>query len=875
MNSENDERFFKIWRNKFIRNNILSKIKHHRNYYDSFKYEKIFSCSWMIENGYYQLLKEKVEKSENLIFNCINTLNQTNEKEFIPRNLTRKKFDSGRLIIFDINSIFNKEKAAIHWDSKFYINLFKNYPNYFLNFNKSETEFTLIEYDNQQALQVLVENFNHTLEIESFFRSLEIGSLDCSYYIFNSNNNKIKNEILKNKKNQTRIWNIILNYSIFKKEMIETKLINQRIDFVVNKLKLPIPKLSDIQSPFIPSFYDFKIYEQNLSTIIDCLKIVSQFPDVFKSFIKSINNKSYKIILTKEQEELSTTSSEELNLEISTINSLVCSMGGKNSQEFTLFSTQSFSSSTSSKDIKNEFTKQELETNISDLLASSEKNEIILALYRSLLPFTNHLTCFLDNWSFYQIKTEKNYKDYSKIKKHIEFKIDSNFHSKMFAHYNFQEFAEDCIDDNKLFQYCKNRNNQIEYINKFNNDLIMSNHPKKYNIYKNILGNLVWLDDFELISLLKKPVEVEFLPNEQSILVSKLKSNEMMDIVYKIIEMADEMDRNSKVLSSVDSGKGLEKQKCQPRKTMLEMLIFNGKSTILGYFKKNYSSDYYFQVGCIDLTTRTFRIGVYKFVYDNLSDFPIYEKVNVWRNNLHFINNVEDFKYFVERTPSDSNYKLPIDNGLTYFKYMVQERFYDLESGRCQFDRHRHAIHQYFKIIENNRLGKETEEDIRMEFYDLITSMRPFGPDTLRGTFSKICEFNDLDLIDTIFKNASDPERINSSNSKIYINSMMEVICSQGDLELFKYVYTKYPESITIILREGSKLVFIDGFFRCCRPVQIAITNGHIDLLLYILSLKKTDKVSFKPFHTSNSFNNRCLLNHFIKLKNNYLLIEE
>ncbi|KAM9995413.1 hypothetical protein ACTFIY_001597 [Dictyostelium cf. discoideum] len=889
MNNYNDVIFFKIWRNHFIRNNILEKIKDHKNFYDSFKYEKIFSCSWMIENGYYLLLKEKVNRGENLIFNCIDSLWETNEKEFIPRNLTRKKFDNGRLFVLDCNSIFYKEKAAIHWDRNFYISLFKNYSNYFLNFNKNETESTLIEYDNQQALQIFVENFNHVLEIESFFRSFEIGSYQCSFYIFS----KFKNEILKSKKYQSRIWNTLLNHSIFENEMIEIDLINQRIDFIINKCQIPIPKsLSDIQQlqqQFIPCFYEIKIYEQKLSTILDCLKTISQLSNIFKSFLKSINDKSYKIKLTKDQDEYYSKkgSSSQLNLELSNINSLIWSLGsGNNNNNNNINNTLLLLLSIT--DIKNKFTNKELETNIIELLITSEKNEIIFGLYRSLLPFTYHLNHFIDNWNFYQIKRENNYQDYLKIKKHTIITTDTIFHSKMFAHYKFQEFIDDCQDDNNLFRFCKTKDSQINFINNFNKDLIMTNQPKKYNLYKNILSNLVWLDDIELINLLKKPVEVEFKQNEKLLLVSKLKSNEMFDIVYQVLKMANEMERNLNILKSIDYANSPTTTNTvsnvtigndgQPIKRILEMLILSEKSNILQHFKNNYTLDYYSQVNYIDLTNKTFKFGIFKFVYDNLSDFSVYDRVNAWRNNLSFITNVQEFKYLVERTPSSSDYKLPSDNGLSYFKYMVQERLFDLQSGRCGLESHKHPIYQYFKLVKDKRQGKEiNEDDIKKEFNDLIYPKKSsFSSYTLRSTFSKICQYHDLGLIDLIFNNASNFTNFNEkiTYSKSYVQTILEVITSQGDLELFKYVNSKFPEIVSINLKDGSKSSWVNGFYRLCRPVQLALTNGHIDLLLYILSLKKTDKVFLKITHTTISFNNKCLLNHLININNSYLFFE-
>ncbi|EAL62553.1 hypothetical protein DDB_G0289683 [Dictyostelium discoideum AX4] len=923
MNDNN--KFLYIWRNKIIKNKILSFLRDDKNFYSSYRYNRIFSCSWMIENGYFELLKEKVEKGEYLVFINKNIFDNGVLPLGLPRSLTKKKYDNNinnnnnndnknknnknnnnnnniknNQIIFDSNSIFYKEKAAIHWDLNFYNNLFKNYSNYFLNFNKSITESTLIEYDNQQALQVLVENFNHILGIESFFKSFEIGSYECSFYIFN----KFKNEILKSKKHQTRIWNIILNYSNMKNELITSEILNQRIDFIINKCQIPPTTTTTDLESFVPFLFEIKIFKQKLSTIIDCVKSIIQLNELFTPFITSINDKSYKLKLPKNQEIICSPAppQSKIDKEFKMLNKLISQLGSSGKQdkdqdkdknknnkfklpidikefESLIFTNFNNDNNNNNNNNNNNQQQQQLNTIICDFNQNNTTNEqfqLIKKLYLLLLPFTNHFNCFIDNWNFYKINYENDYQDYQTFKKNDNFIVKGTirFHSKMFAHYNFNDLNNECIDDNKLFEYCKNEKQlQINYLNNLNNDLKnnQSNNNNNNSILKCILINLIWLDDMELIKNLNIPDDIEFSQINITMFISKVKSIEMFDFIIQIIKKSElKLELNKS-----------QQQQVSKISIVLQRLIYSYKPiTILEHYKNKYSSDYYSSVSSIDLRDKCYSFEIFKFVYDNLSDFKDLEKVCTWQNNINFAPTLNQIKYLVERTPQNEKYSLPFNCNVykPFFEYVVEERFQDIQNKTFVPENGKTMLFWYFifnKEFRNNNNNNEKHDGdsgddeiilkYKLNLMNFFDEKFERDPSIIRETLSKACSLNDLHFIDLIM------EKAKSSNLKyryynIYSNCLMEVLSSIGDLEILKYIHSKYPDLVEQNFKSIGQKQDQVGFFFCCPSIRLSILNGNIDILSFILNLYP-EKLSITSSRLYLSFNNSQLLNHFLNLK--------
>ncbi|KAN0024119.1 hypothetical protein ACTFIV_008515 [Dictyostelium citrinum] len=886
MNNEN--KFIYIWRIKYIRKIILSHLRNDKKYFSSKRYDRIFSCSWMIENGYFELLKEKVQRGEYLIFTHKNTFEHGVTPFGIPRSLTRRKFDNGHPIAFDNNSIFNKEKVAIHWDSNFYNHLFNNYSNYFLNYNKSITESILIEYDNQQALQVLVENFNHSLQIESFFQSLEIGSYQCSFYIFN----RFKNEILKSKKHQIRIWNIVLNYSNMKNELISSEILNQRIDFIINQCQIPaITKSTDLES-FVPFLFETRIYKLKLSQLLDCIKSIIHLNELFTPFITSINDKSYKLKFPKNQEIICFNSPPKSTIEneLKHLNKLISQLGSngkgeeKNKDKFKLPDIKEFESiliifnndqqeppsqpelQPSQPELQplqqQQQQQQQLNTLVCDFNQANTTNqqfELIKKLYLLLLPFTNHFNCFIDNWNFYKIRYENNYEDYKTLKQNIIVKGTMEFHSKMFGHY--KDWVTERYEDNKLFEYCKNEKQlQINYINSFNNSLKNSNNNNNNNnkifnsILKCILVNLIRLDDLELVRVLVIPDNLIFSQIDITMFLSKVKSIEMFDFIYQIIKTSEL--KNKIQISNIT--------------IILQRLINSNKSMLLEHFKKNYSSDYYSSVDSIDLRDKGYGFGIFKFIYDNLIDFQNFQKVCALPN-ISSEATVEEIKYLLDRSPKNENYSLPYSYSSyqSFFEYLVEERSEDIDKKRFSPETGRTMLFWYyifnkeFRNNQNNNFGNGNEilEKYKSNLMNFFDDEFERNPSIMRDTISKACSINDLHFIDLIMEKAK-TSTVDYRNYNVYSRTLMEVLSSIGDLEIFKYVHSKYPDLVERNLKRVARNQNELNFFICSPSIQISILNGHIDILAFILNLYR-EKLTIISSRSNLSYNNRQLINHF------------
>ncbi|KAM9974731.1 hypothetical protein ACTFIW_008195 [Dictyostelium discoideum] len=858
---ESENWFFKVWSNKFLRSKILLKVKIFNDFYNNYKYDRIISCYWMIENGYFQLLKEKVEKGEYLVFNSSLIYHSKFDNKYLlsQRERVNKNLENGDdEFVLNENSIFYKEKALIHWDLKFYNNLFKNYSNYFLNFNKSITESTLIQYDNQQALQVLVENFNHVLEIESFFKSFEIGSYECSFYIFNN----LKNEILKSKNYQSRIWNILINnIKLSKKDINKVEnLINNSVDFIINKCNIQLPPPPQ-QQQFTPWLFNFQIYEQKLSLIYNCVRSIVQLKEFFKSYIKSINNNSFKF--KYENKDIIETNNLVKKYIKKFVKLLVYDENGKKKKDFKIPDLKEIESM--------KFTNQQFNSTISDLITDGDDDENcenkdiqvnLGILYFSLIPFIEQYDHLIGNLIFYKVKilNEKDFIKYNYLYPKLS--------PKMFGIYGVYGYKFN--NENNLFIYCKNnRNLQIEYIGKIFESFQNQKYPLDNLLF--LFRNLVWLNDLECVNLLINKMKdngYRFEDNDRQSLILMIKSIEMFDLIYRNFKSQSKNQNNN---NNNNNNIYNTSYPISENKFFFSTLLkskFENLSILLQHYKDNYTNDYYSIVDSIDFKNKNFPFEVFKFVYDNLIDFKDYEKVSVWSgtNDLKSIKTLNQFKYLVKLTPINKEYKIPYGNE-SFFKFIIEERLNDLEIGRCDTTGTSLPDYRYFKIYRNYRVNKIENENENENKKQLYYSFE--GNNTiLRNTLIKACKYNDFQFIDMVMEESFLYDQNNKDNENfknIYIISILEVICSQGDLELFKYLYSKYSNTIDFYLTKNDK----PGFNGYCLPIKLALLNGNIDFLLFILNL-----ISDKIYITSNTtINNKLLLNHFLNEKNELLTI--
>ncbi|EGC37436.1 hypothetical protein DICPUDRAFT_149926 [Dictyostelium purpureum] len=244
-NCDNEVFFWRVYRNKFIRNKIF---KEFRIFFEAkYSYYEIISIEWMVKNRHYNLLKEKIRNKETLSFNHIyvDDSERFNESHLFSSatSLTptsyriTKNMDITTLKIFKY-SVFNCPEFKYKEEYKeLYLTLFENYGHYFFSFisnnlepqqepqqqlqqqsqqqrqniifnnilnliNNSANNFNemnnlalkMIEYDNAIVLEIFIEKFKFKPKVDNFLRALSINSLKVAEFLFKKFDFKVKNK---------------------------------------------------------------------------------------------------------------------------------------------------------------------------------------------------------------------------------------------------------------------------------------------------------------------------------------------------------------------------------------------------------------------------------------------------------------------------------------------------------------------------------------------------------------------------------------------------------------------------------------------------------------------------------------------------------
>ncbi|KAN0008627.1 hypothetical protein ACTFIU_009352 [Dictyostelium citrinum] len=428
-NSDNNNSFeilfWKVFKNIFLFNFILKVIKSNQTL-RKYSYNEINRVEWMIENGYFELLKEKIKRCDSLVFNCRfkhPTIMKGSMMATMNRVLTEKRFDFKY-------SIFNFYKD----DFQLFSMLFKNYNLYFqLPSSCKNIERISVELDNIAALKVLVENYSFTPEISSFFKSYEIGSTSVSQYLYQSLFLKSNKKLTKDQIDQ--LWCLTFS-NIFTKpsttstpsskfisianQINEKEIANdimiKKLLFIVNEIKLK-PTIFNLKP--LESFFNFKIYKESLSKLLFCCKIVSILSN-FQSLHQLFNQQLLK--------EKTFIQDIKIKTSIKALEKTLIMASALNLSNNTVLTTKSLNNKQSlEKPIqlislilfdelnKMKFTKKELSTSVYTLIDNlnhiSSSSTVIITienikkLYEMFIKFTtfgkNNL---LDNFTFIRIK---------------------------------------------------------------------------------------------------------------------------------------------------------------------------------------------------------------------------------------------------------------------------------------------------------------------------------------------------------------------------------------------------------------------------------------------------------------------------------------
>ncbi|KAM9995094.1 hypothetical protein ACTFIY_001282 [Dictyostelium cf. discoideum] len=390
---KNEILFWKVIKNIFLFKRITSFLRVHFRF-GYYGYYEIKSVKWMIKYKYYSLLKEKIERGEEGL-------------SFFHYHY--QCFKNSKLIV---HSIFNVDEP-LKSDKSFYRSLFKNYYNYFINellLNKYEcidSEFILlsnkkekerekekeiqtkdqkqlfmdrlIDYDNHVAYSIIIEDYGlYKPTDDDLIYSINQRSFNISLYLISTN------QIIINKSNIDKIWKSILFHidttSIELNEnnnnnnnKIITCSVNQKIDFLINKLKFQPPN-----SKLIKSVTDFKFnHSFNDLKLNDLLN--SCFSISYFNFSKNQLNNKKKLI-------------EKYKIPFSGY-----MIPDKVSNEF--LTEDYFSLSTDQlQDYKKKFEEFQLLDKLIDQIeinGESTTTEMISNLFKMILPFLNNSSSFL------------------------------------------------------------------------------------------------------------------------------------------------------------------------------------------------------------------------------------------------------------------------------------------------------------------------------------------------------------------------------------------------------------------------------------------------------------------------------------------------
>ncbi|KAK5579586.1 hypothetical protein RB653_009270 [Dictyostelium firmibasis] len=467
------------------------------------------------------------------------------------------------------------------------------------------------------------------------------------------------------------------------------------------------------------------------------------------------------------------------------------------------------------------FTDQELNTVVGEF---NNDNELVKLLFQKLIPYTNKYNWVSFkakdyqsiNYSFYQIKYFQNYFDNCGDFNPLSFGDYQQFKLQTFKNDNRNSLNLLYLDS-ILFEYCNNdlkrkENFILEYINDCNN----SNNNNFISIK---------LKPSILFQTLIKRNELELL---------KILFNSCLEIIQKNLFDED-------IFSIIDSESIFDfiiSISLFSPTIIINQLFQHSKIKIIGYYKKNYSIDYFNSLKSIDLS-KIYNFKIFKYSFENLNDFNNNDGNNNISNSLIIKNlkiNIEDgeldkeeFKFLVNNLTDDKFYNI------RFAKYKYSSYDWLHSKGKSFLDRCVQVdskdcidlgLYQYYK--NNNDL---------MEYY---TS----PPYKLIDEIFKRSDTKTLAQIMNKFYNDKDIN--NDTKSSFFYNGLLLKSSQYGSIDIFKFINSKYPWLFKLkrSTNSGDFSEHFDQSFtgellesQLNQIVNSTLTNGHIDLMIYYFQI--------------------------------------
>ncbi|KAM9970788.1 hypothetical protein ACTFIR_002652 [Dictyostelium discoideum] len=443
MVDKNEILFWKVFRNKYLKKFILDRLftgKHALRFYD------VFNIKLMIDDGQVELLKDKVKNNQYLI-----------------------GFDE---------TLF----SFIKDDKEFYLNFFKNYPELYSPPNQLESKINkILIYDCIGALKLLIEEYNYKPTPSLILKSLNLLSYKSFKYMMyhlNANNNNSNNKLQQQQQQQQQKEEITIPFKVE--------------EFWEIKFKLP------------QCFYKFSIFMIDKYKVKPCYVITNNIKKQYfgicplgssRMLVKDLKNACILIIQLGFTKSSSNLIFENQN-EIKEISIKILTKFERNQLLFDFIYNQ----------INNKSQKEVKEC------SGNEKINFIL----KLLDFYYQYSSLEGISAFYGLLLLKDNKIQQEDFNQLLFKNEKtdlifslrfgNFDLFKISYSTFEKYREEITQNWRfliLFQFEKNKANQISFIDKVCNFSIYSQNEKFIDFgFNNFLfGQVLLFDDLELVQL--------------------------------------------------------------------------------------------------------------------------------------------------------------------------------------------------------------------------------------------------------------------------------------------------------------------------------------------------------------------------------------
>ncbi|KAM9960713.1 hypothetical protein ACTFIW_009862 [Dictyostelium discoideum] len=708
MEKQNENLFWSVFRNKFL-NRLIFKSSEFK--FGVYTYYEMNNVGWMINHKHFSLLREKIIRND--------------------RNLNFYNHNNDLCSKFPIFKYFKQ-------DTELFSNLLKNFidEKSLSQLTFSKLELLALKNDNVALLSVITNQFKHYSELETFYKVINIGSIEIATYLYN---NHFRDIILKEQPESINtLWNEAIGYqpkikSKYNKDFIFTnseEVYNKKVEFYFTKISKVIPPFSmnsytnshtpiEINQYGNPTLFGISIYELSLRRIIKCCKTIS--------FLLSAN----------EQAEFQYSKNDIIEME-----------------QLKQYEIPDLI-----------FTNSELN---SKMQSFSFRNTIVQRLYEMVILFSDSPGLYkpsIANIAFYQMKYHEviNNKDYNRI-----------FNPQCFGYFiGVSSNTPGLFFLNNIFEYCRNDRDEriIPYFKDAIKEIVGSPIDKSLKPTNNLLAiksllirYAIILNDIGIIEMLYDKLSISSL--DSITLVRGIGSGiENINFDFKIFDFF------------------FYKLTETERLNIINNIIQNYQ--LIDYFKNNYPIDYKKSVLNYKFPSKNNNY-LPRFLCENYKDFV--NKENEIKSRFQdfifrrvffgyklpsiftFPNNegievelkIRPYKLF--------NYKM-VSSVVPQLNWILQYRSQDIKDGTLQITYDKILITQYFR----NNIEETILNDINNSYYQ----QESVTPTILNYLLEEIAKRGDIKTIEFLidqFKNNKPflDHIINHSKSFSFTNNQID-----------------------------------------------------------------------------------------------------